>query len=64
MTQKQTSPSYKSKYDFGKINSLSKIAVNYLDEIYEYFGVKRSYNNVLTAAEIGRGVMLPDTRWR
>ena len=45
MTQKQTSPSYKNKYDFGKINSLSKIAINYLDEIYEYFGIKRSYKN-------------------
>jgi 5S rRNA maturation endonuclease (ribonuclease M5) len=45
MTQKQTSPSYKNKYDFGKINSLAKIAINYLDEIYEYFGIKRSYKN-------------------
>ena len=45
MKQKQTSPSYNGKYDFGKINSLSKIAMNYLDEIYEHFGIKRSYKN-------------------
>ena len=37
---------YHSKYkDYGKLKTLCKIAVKYSDQIYEYFGIKRSYKN-------------------
>jgi len=43
MTQKATSRS--NKYDYGKVNSLCKIAIQHLDQIYEYFGIRSSYKN-------------------
>ena len=40
----KTFPSYKYD-DQSKLNHLSRIAVQYIDQIYDYFGVESSYNN-------------------
>ena len=40
----KTSPSYKYG-DYGKLKALSQMAVQYIDQIYEYFGTRSSYKN-------------------
>jgi 5S rRNA maturation endonuclease (ribonuclease M5) len=50
MTQKATSRS--NKYDYGKVNSLCKIAVQHLDQIYEYFGIRSSYKNEILVKSV------------
>lgn len=37
---------YHSKYkDYGKLKTLSRLAVKYSDQLYEYFGIQKSYKN-------------------
>ena len=50
MTQKATSRS--NKYDYGKVNSLCKIAIQHLDQLYEYFGIKSSYRNEILVKSV------------
>ena len=40
----QTSHSYKYG-DYAKLRALSKLAAGYIDQIYEYFGIRKSYTN-------------------
>jgi len=40
----KTSHSHKYK-DYGKVNALCKIAIQHVDQIYEYFGISKSYKN-------------------
>ena len=37
---------YHSKYkNYGKLKTLSRLAVKYSDQLYEYFGIQKSYKN-------------------
>ena len=42
MTQKM---SHSKKYDYAKVRTLAKIAGQYIDQIYQYFGLSISYRN-------------------
>lgn len=44
MEQKNKSPSYKYK-DYGKLNELSRLGAQHIDQIYEFFGVTKAYRN-------------------
>jgi 5S rRNA maturation endonuclease (ribonuclease M5) len=43
-TEKNKSPSYKYK-DYGKLNHLSKLGADHIDQIYEFFGITKAYRN-------------------
>ena len=51
MNQKTTSRS-SSGYDYSKINALCKYAMQYLDEIYSYFGISAAYKNEILVKSV------------